>query len=79
MCVALDIRQAVRMRQIVICGLSGSTVVFQIIRQMSRFSGKKKVEHRALFWFFLQLLSETFRILRTNERDVIKKWVLVFM
>jgi len=30
-----------RVRQIVICGLSGSTVFFHIISQMARISGEK--------------------------------------
>jgi hypothetical protein len=34
--------------------------------------GKKFIEHKNVFWFSLQSLSETFLILRRNERDMIK-------
>ena len=33
---------------------------------------------KCVFWFSLQLLSETFLILRRNERDMIKKCMVVF-
>jgi hypothetical protein len=35
--VAVGIKQALRMRRIVICGLSGFTVFLNIISQMGRF------------------------------------------
>jgi len=40
---------------------------------------KKLLNTERVFWFSLQLLSETFLILRRNERDMIKKCILVFM
>jgi hypothetical protein len=57
----------------VISGLSGSTTFFHIISYTARFSRKKKVtEHKmCVFWFSLQLLTETFLILRRIQRDIV--------
>jgi hypothetical protein len=52
--VALGIQHAVRLRHIIICGLSGSTVLFYIISQKARFS-KKVFENKMLVLFSLQL------------------------
>ena len=71
-CLALFIQHAMRMRHIVICDLSGSTILFHIIWQTARFSKKKVFETKCVFWFSLQFLSETFLILRRIERDMIK-------
>ena len=57
---------------IVICGLSGSTVFFFIVCWTARFFEKKLPNKNCVFWFYLQLYSETFFILRRNDRDVIK-------
>ena len=56
---------------IFICGLSGCTIFFHIISQSTWFSGKKLLTWN-VFWFSLQLLSETFLILRETERDMIE-------
>jgi hypothetical protein len=40
------------------------------------FQGRKVIEHK-IFWFSLQLLSETFLIRGRTERGVIKKCILV--
>jgi len=53
-----------------ICGLSGLTVFFHIIVQMAQFSDKKLLNTKCVFWFSLQILSETFPILRGTERDL---------
>jgi hypothetical protein len=37
------------------------------------FLEKKIIEHKCLIWFSLQLVSETFIILRRTEQDMIKK------
>jgi hypothetical protein len=71
--VALGIQHAMRMRHIVTCGLHLSTIFFYIISQTARFSKRKVIEHTVcVFWFSLQRSSETFLILRRNERDVTK-------
>jgi hypothetical protein len=58
--------------QVFICGQPGSTVFFHIISQRYNFPKKKVIEHEMCFLFFLQLLSETFLILRRTERNMIK-------
>ena len=55
---------------IVICGLSGSTIFFHILIN-GRIFGRKLLNIKCVFWFSLQLLSETFLILRRIQRDII--------
>jgi hypothetical protein len=63
--VALFIQHSMRMRHIVIRGLSGSTIFSHITSSTARFSKKKNViEHK----FSLQLLSATLLILRSIQR-----------
>ena len=59
------------MHHIVICGLSRSTVFFHIFSQRAQFS-KKVTEHKMCVLIFSTNLSQTFFILRRNERDMIK-------
>ena len=62
------------MRHIVIGGLSDSTVFFYIVPQMAHFFGMgwgKLLNIKCVFWFSLQLLSETFLILIRIHRDII--------
>jgi len=53
----------------VICGLSGWDRFFHIILSKVRLWGKK-LDMKCMFWFSLQLLSETFLILRRIRKDV---------
>jgi hypothetical protein len=72
--VALGTQHAMRMHNIVICGLPCCTVFFpHYIINVTIFGGKKLLNTKYVFWFPLQLLSQTFVILRRNERDMIKK------
>ena len=59
------------MRHIVICGLLRSTEFFHNISQKAR-SCEKSYRMQNVCLIPLQLLSETFIILRRNERDMIK-------
>ena len=67
LCVALGIQYAMCMHHIVICGLSGCTVFSYIISISGTIFGKKLPDTECVFWHSLQLLSETFLILRRNE------------
>jgi hypothetical protein len=54
----------------VICGLSGSTMFFHILTNGKIFR-KKLLKIKCVFWFSLQLLSETYLILRRNQQATI--------
>jgi len=70
--VALGIQHATRMRHIVICGLSGCTIHFRIISRFGTILEEKKLLNtKCVFWFSLQLLSDTCLILRRVERHVV--------
>jgi hypothetical protein len=56
---------------IVICGLSGCTVFFPHYLINGTIFGKRLLNIKCVFWFYLQLLSETFIILRRIQRDII--------
>jgi hypothetical protein len=69
--VAFGIQHAMRMRHIVICSLSDSIVYFHI-KKIEIFKKKKYILNtKRVFWFSLQLSSDTFVILRRTERDMI--------
>jgi hypothetical protein len=61
-----------------------SSVACPALQYFSTFSHKRHIfekltDTKCVFWFPLQHLSETFLILRRDEREVIKKCILVFM
>jgi hypothetical protein len=56
---------------IVICGLPLRTLFFHIILQTAWFSRKKLLNTKYVFWFFVQLLSETLLILRIIQQDIV--------
>ena len=64
---AYGIQDAMRMSQIVICVLSGSTVLFHIISLTARFSEKSYLTKNV----FSTILSETFVILIIIQRAII--------
>jgi hypothetical protein len=70
--VALGFQHATRMRHIFICGLAGRTTFFHINVQTVRFARKKVLNTESMFWFSLQLLLDTFSVLRRNEPDMMK-------
>jgi len=68
--VDLGILYAMHMHCTVKFGLTGPKIFFYIISQKHDFWNKKKLLNtKWVFWFSLQLLSETFPILQRNERD----------
>jgi len=70
--VVLCIWHTMRMRHIVICGLSSSTTFFPHFSHKRHDFQKEVTEHKICVFIFSTNLSETFLILRRNERDMIK-------
>ena len=69
--VALLIQHAKHMSCIMFsCDLSGFTTYFKIISNSTIF-GKKLLNMKCVFWLSLQLLSETFPIVRRIMRDIV--------
>ena len=60
-----------RLRRIVIFGLSGSKYFSTLSHKLHDFR-EKVLNIKYVFWFSLQLLSETFLILGRTERDMFK-------
>jgi hypothetical protein len=93
--VILVIQHVKRKHHIVICGLSGSTTFFHIISFNGTMCGKMLMNLTCVFLFSLQLLSETFLIVRRILQDIIInihmssrkvlampvrfKWTLIFL
>jgi len=68
--VALGIHNAMRMRHIVICGVSGCN--FSILsHKRHNFWKNKSLNIKLLLWFSAQILSETFFILRRNDQKCV--------
>jgi len=71
--VALDTQHAMRMRHTVICGMPRSRIFFRVIN--GTIFRRKSYSTQNVFLVSLQLLSETFPILRRTERDMIKMYI----
>ena len=69
-CVFVGIKNVTLKRHIVICVLSRSTIFCPHYLIKGKIFGKQSLDTKCVFWFSLQLLSETFLILRRTERDI---------
>jgi len=72
--VVLVIQDAKRMRRIVLSTVTSLALLYFSTQSLKLhdFRKKKKVTgHKFVFWFSLQILSETFLIIRRIERDII--------
>ena len=69
---ALGIQHAMRMRHIVICGLSRATYSPALTHKRHDFRKRKLPNSKCVFWYYIQLLSETFFILTIIPLDMIK-------
>ena len=76
--VDLAIQHAVRMRHIIICGLSRSTKFFRVCHKRYDF-WNKGTEHKVCVLISIQLMAENFLILRRTERDVIKMYIDLYV
>jgi hypothetical protein len=76
---ALDVQHARRMRQIIICGPPRSTKIFHLFLINGTIFEKSHRTQNVCFEFSLQLLSETFLILRRTERDMIKMYIGLYV
>jgi len=68
----LVIQHAMRMRHSVICGLPLLLYFSTLCHKRYDFCKNKLLNTRCVLWFSLQILPETFLILRRNERDMVK-------
>jgi hypothetical protein len=57
------------------CALLSSVATFSHKRHDFRKKKKELLNKKCVFWFCLQLLSETFLILWRTERDMVKKYI----
>jgi len=70
--VALGIQDTIRIQHIIIFGLPGSKMLFNIISQMARFFFKYYRTQNLCFDFSLQLLCEIFFIVRRIKTNMVK-------
>ena len=75
--VAFHIRHAIRMRHIFLSALLYSVFPHYLIN--CKIFEKPYRGIKCVFWYSLQIFSETFLVLRRTKRDMIKKCILVFM
>jgi len=61
-----------RMHHIILSSVAWMAKYFSTLSHKRHDFRKNKIEHKNVFRFSLQILSETFLILRRNERDMIK-------
>jgi len=76
--VALGIQHEMRMRHIVICGLSGCTIFLHFISQKTKLKNKKLLNPKYI-WISCTNFYKIFLVLRRIGRDVIKNFMSVFM
>jgi hypothetical protein len=69
--VALGVQHATRIRHIALCALPRSTIFPPHYLTNGTIFGEKSLKTKCVFWFSLQLLSETFQISRI-QLDIIK-------
>jgi len=78
--VALDIHHAMRMRHTVVCGRPIRLYyIFSTLSTKHHDFRGKKYSTQYVFWLSLQILPETFLILRRTERRCVHKCTYVFM
>ena len=70
--VALVIQHAMRLRHVVMWPARLYNIFFTLSHKPHDFRKRNLLNMRCVLWFSLQLLSETYLILRRNERDVIR-------
>jgi len=79
-CAALVTQHAMRMRHIVICGLPRSTIFLHVFEEhdLRRRGEGGFTDHKIRILTSSITLSEIFIILRKTERNMIKKYILLF-
>jgi hypothetical protein len=73
--VALGAQHEMRIRHILICGLSRVTYSPTLTHKRHDFQKRKLLNSKSVFWYYLQLLSETFFIIRRIQLDMIKMYI----